>query len=139
MLWSCLDCALSDRERVAMTDALGETLHRLWQVIESRRDADPASSYTAKLLSRGKAKVAQKFGEEAVEAVIEGVRGDRTALVGESADVLYHLMVMWAATGITPDDVAAELARREGISGLSEKKARKEWATPSPPSGKEQT
>jgi phosphoribosyl-ATP pyrophosphohydrolase len=122
-----------------MTDALGETLHRLWQVIESRRGADPASSYTAKLLSRGKAKVAQKFGEEAVEAVIEGVRGDRAALIGESADVLYHLMVMWAATGITPDDVAAELTRREGISGLSEKKARKEWATPSPPSRHEQS
>ena len=110
-----------------MTDTLGDTLDRLWQVIESRRGADPAGSYTAKLLSRGKAKVAQKFGEEAVEAVIEGVRGDRAALVGESADVLYHLLVMWAATGVGPADVAAELARREGISGLSEKKARKEW------------
>jgi phosphoribosyl-ATP pyrophosphohydrolase len=109
-----------------MTDALGETLHRLWQVIESRRGADPASSYTAKLLSRGKAKVAQKFGEEAIEAVIEGARGDRAALVGESADVLYHLLVMWAATGVGPAEVAAELARREGISGLSEKKARTE-------------
>jgi phosphoribosyl-ATP pyrophosphohydrolase len=122
-----------------MSDTLGKTLNRLWQVIESRRGADPASSYTAKLLARGKAKVAQKFGEEAVEAVIEGVRGDRAALVGESADVLYHLMVMWAATGIGPEDVAAELARREGISGISEKKARKEWAIPSPPSGKEQS
>jgi phosphoribosyl-ATP pyrophosphohydrolase len=109
-----------------MTDALGETLHRLWRVIESRRGADPASSYTAKLLSRGKAKIAQKFGKEAVEAVIEGAKGDRAALVGESADVLYHLLVMWAATGVSPADVAAELARREGISGLSEKKARKE-------------
>jgi phosphoribosyl-ATP pyrophosphohydrolase len=109
-----------------MTDALGETLNRLWQVIESRRGADPASSYTAKLLSRGKAKVAQKFGEEAIEAVIEGTRGDRAALVGESADLLYHLLVMWAAIGVSPADVAAELARREGVSGLSEKKARKE-------------
>ncbi|MGD9617352.1 MAG: phosphoribosyl-ATP diphosphatase [Alphaproteobacteria bacterium] len=109
-----------------MTDTLGDTLERLWRVIESRRGADPASSYTAKLLSRGRAKVAQKFGEEAVEAVIEGVRGDRAALVGESADVLYHLLAMWAATGISPADVAAELARREGASGLSEKKARKE-------------
>ncbi len=109
-----------------MTDRLGKTLERLWQVIESRRGADPAGSYTAKLLSRGKAKVAQKFGEEAVEAVIEGVRGDRAALIGESADVLYHLMVMWAATGVSPADVAAELARREGTSGVSEKKARKE-------------
>lgn len=109
-----------------MTDRLGEALARLWQVIESRRGADPASSYTARLLSRGKAKVAQKFGEEAVEAVIEGARGERAALVGESADVLYHLMVMWAATGVSPEDVAAELARREGISGISEKRARKE-------------
>ena len=109
-----------------MTDALGESLHRLWQVIESRRGADPASSYTAKLLSRGRAKVAQKFGEEAIEAVIEGAGGDRAALVGESADVLYHLLVMWAATGVSPADVAAELARRERVSGLSEKKARKE-------------
>jgi phosphoribosyl-ATP pyrophosphohydrolase len=109
-----------------MTDALGETLGRLWRVIESRRGADPAGSYTAKLLSRGKGKIAQKFGEEAIEAVIEGARGDRAALVGESADVLYHLMVMWAATGVSPGDVAAELARREGVSGISEKKARKE-------------
>ena len=122
-----------------MTDTLGDTLDRLWQVIDSRRGADPASSYTAKLLSRGKAKVAQKFGEEAIEAVIEGARGDRAALVGESADVLYHLLVMWAASGIGPEDVAAELARREGITGLSEKKARKEWGLSSPPSGKEQT
>jgi phosphoribosyl-ATP pyrophosphohydrolase len=112
-----------------MTDTLGDTLHRLWRVIESRRGADPASSYTAKLLSRGKAKVAQKFGEEAIEAVIEGVRGDRAALVGESADVLYHLLVMWAATGVSPADVAAELARREGVSGLAEKKGRKERAS----------
>lgn len=123
----------------AVSDALGEALARLWHVIEARRGADPASSYTAKLLSRGKAKVAQKFGEEAVEAVIEGVRGDRAALIGESADVLYHLLVMWAAAGIGPQDVAAELARREGVSGLSEKKARKEWAVPSPPSGDKQS
>jgi phosphoribosyl-ATP pyrophosphohydrolase len=108
-----------------MTDALGEVLERLWQVVEARRGADPDSSYTAKLLARGTAKVAQKFGEEAVEAVIEGVRGDRAAFVGESADVLYHLFVMWAAAGVTPDEVAAELARREGTSGLAEKKSRK--------------
>ena len=106
--------------------ALGDALERLWEVIEARRGADPASSYTAKLLSRGKAKVAQKFGEEAVEAVIEGARGERAALVGESADVLYHLLVMWAATGVSPADVAAELSRREGVSGISEKKGRKE-------------
>ena len=82
-----------------MTDTLGDTLERLWRIIELRRGADPATSYTAKLLARGKAKIAQKFGEEAIEAVIEGARGERAALVGESADVLYHLMVMWARPG----------------------------------------
>lgn len=107
-----------------MADMLGEVLQRLWQVIDERRGADPASSYTARLLARGNAKIAQKFGEEAVEAVIEGVRGDRAALIGESADVLYHLFVLWAAAGVAPGDVAAELERREGTSGLAEKRAR---------------
>src|SRR6478752_2666190 len=104
---------------------LGEALNRLWRVIESRRGADPATSYTAKLFGRGKAKIAQKLGEEAVEAVIEGVRGDRAALVGESADLLFHLLVLWAACGITPANVAAELAHREGTSGIDEKRSRK--------------
>jgi phosphoribosyl-ATP pyrophosphohydrolase len=103
---------------------LGAVLQRLWRTIEERRGADPAGSYTAKLFARGTAKIAQKFGEEAVEAVIEGVRGDRAGLTGESADVLYHLLVMWAACGVSPDDIAAELARREGISGITEKKGR---------------
>jgi phosphoribosyl-ATP pyrophosphohydrolase len=108
-----------------MADPLGEALERLWRVIESRRGADPETSYTAKLLARGNAKVAQKLGEEAVEAVIEGVRGDRAALVGESADLLYHLFVLWAAIGISPAEIAAELGRREGTSGIAEKKNRK--------------
>jgi len=107
-----------------MPDALGPVLERLWRAIEDRRGADPATSYTAKLFARGNAKIAQKFGEEAVEAVIEGAQGDRAALTRESADVLYHLLVLWAATGISPADVAAELARREGTSGIAEKKAR---------------
>jgi phosphoribosyl-ATP pyrophosphohydrolase len=106
-------------------DPLGEALQRLWQVIDGRRDADPETSYTARLLARGNAKVAQKFGEEAVEAVIEGVRGDCAALIGESADVLYHLLVLWAAAGVTPAQVADELTRREGVSGITEKKGRK--------------
>jgi phosphoribosyl-ATP pyrophosphohydrolase len=109
-----------------VTDSLGETLERLWRAIESRRGADPATSYTARLFARGTAKIAQKLGEEAVETVIEGVTGDRAALVGESADLLYHLFVLWAASGIAPADIAAELARREGVSGIAEKKARKE-------------
>jgi phosphoribosyl-ATP pyrophosphohydrolase len=107
-----------------MADPLGKVLERLWRTIEARRGADPATSYTAKLFARGNAKIAQKFGEEAVEAVIEGVKGDRAALTLESADVLYHLLVLWASAGVSPADVAAELAHREGNSGIAEKKAR---------------
>lgn len=103
---------------------LGPTLDRLWGVIQSRRNADPQSSYTARLFARGRAKIAQKLGEEAVEAVIEGVGENPAALVAESADLLYHLMVLWAASGISPTDVAAELMRREGTSGIAEKRAR---------------
>src|SRR6516162_2409897 len=103
---------------------LGATLDRLWEVIQSRREADPQSSYTARLFARGRAKIAQKLGEEAVEAVIEGVKENPAALVGESADLLYHLLVLWAASGISPADVAAELMRREGTSGVAEKRAR---------------
>jgi phosphoribosyl-ATP pyrophosphohydrolase len=107
-----------------MTGELGAALERLWKVIESRRDADPQSSYTARLLARGRPKIAQKLGEEAIEAVIAGVADNPAALVGESADLLYHLLVLWAAAGITPANVAAELQRREGTSGLEEKRAR---------------
>jgi phosphoribosyl-ATP pyrophosphohydrolase len=92
---------------------LGATLDRLWQVIRARRGADPQTSYTARLFARGRTKIAQKLGEEAVEAVIEGIRGDPAKLVGESADV-----------GISPGDVAAELVRREGKSGIDEKRGR---------------
>lgn len=109
-----------------MADELGKALKRLWQVVESRRGADPESSYTARLFARGRAKIAQKLGEEAVEAVIEGVKGDRAALAGESADLLYHLLVLWADVGLTPADVAAELSHREGTSGHAEKKSRKD-------------
>src|SRR5437879_13541577 len=108
-----------------MADPLGEALERLWRVIESRRGADPDTSYTAKLFARGNAKIAQKLGEEAVEAVIEGVKGDRAALVGESADLVYNLLVLWAATGVAPADVAAALASREGTSGVAAKRPRK--------------
>ena len=109
-----------------MADPLGEALERLWRVIESRRGADPDTSYTAKLFARGNAKIAQKLGEEAVEALIEGVKGDRPALIGESADLLYHLLVLWAAVGVSPAEVAGELTRREGVSGIAEKRGRKD-------------
>jgi phosphoribosyl-ATP pyrophosphohydrolase len=99
-------------------------LDRLAATIEARRDADPDSSWTAKLLSKGPEKCAEKFGEEAVEAIIEAVKGDRDALTAEAADVLYHLLVMLAARDVTLDDVLTELARREGASGIAEKAAR---------------
>jgi phosphoribosyl-ATP pyrophosphohydrolase len=99
-------------------------LDRLWSVIMSRRDADPAISHSARLLSRGTAKVAQKFGEEAVECLIEAVRGDKDAVIAESADVLYHLLVVWVSTGVAPEEVWAELMRREGVSGIAEKASR---------------
>jgi phosphoribosyl-ATP pyrophosphohydrolase len=99
-------------------------LDRLFAVVESRRNADPTVSHSARLLSRGPAKVAQKFGEEAVECLIEAVTGNREALIGESADVLYHLLVLWVSAGVSPTDVWAELIRREGISGIAEKAAR---------------
>ncbi|THD84527.1 phosphoribosyl-ATP diphosphatase [Aliigemmobacter aestuarii] len=103
-----------------MTDALS----RLATTIAARKGADPDTSWTAKLLARGPEKCAEKFGEEAVEAIIEAVRGDRQKLASEAADVLYHLLVMLAARDVTLDDVLAELDRRDGTSGLAEKAAR---------------
>ena len=102
----------------------GEVLDRLWGVVMSRRDADPASSHSARLLARGTAKIAQKFGEEAIECLIEATRGNADALVAESADVLYHLVVMWVDAGVKPDAVWQELHRREGMSGVAEKASR---------------
>jgi phosphoribosyl-ATP pyrophosphohydrolase len=100
-------------------------LDRLWATVLSRKDADPNQSHSARLLSRGTEKVAQKFGEEAVECIIEAVAGKTTALIGESADVLYHLMVLWVDAGLRPEQVWAELTRREGMSGIAEKAARR--------------
>ena len=100
------------------------TLDRLAATIAARKGADPDTSWTAKLLSKGPEKCAEKFGEEAIEAVIEAVRGDREKLTFEAADVLYHLLVMLAARDVTLADVLAELDRRDGTSGLAEKAAR---------------
>ncbi|EGB11805.1 Phosphoribosyl-ATP pyrophosphohydrolase [Aureococcus anophagefferens] len=99
-------------------------LDALWATVESRRGADPSSSWTAKLLSKGVNKCAQKVGEEATEVVIEAAVGNKAGVVSESADLLYHLEVLWAATGVAPADVWAELARREGVSGVAEKASR---------------
>jgi phosphoribosyl-ATP pyrophosphohydrolase len=104
--------------------ASASVLDRLWTVIETRRSADPEVSHSARLLSRGTAKVAQKFGEEAVECLIEATRGNPEGVVAESADVLYHLLVLWVDAGIRPEHVWAELQRREGVSGIAEKAAR---------------
>ncbi len=101
------------------------TLDELFATIESRKSADPDSSWTAKLLAKGPEKCAEKFGEEAVEAIIEAVKGDRAGLTSEAADVLYHLLVMLASRDLALDDVLAELARRQGQSGIAEKAARK--------------
>jgi phosphoribosyl-ATP pyrophosphohydrolase len=100
-------------------------LQRLWDTVESRRlGGDEGISHSARLLSRGTAKVAQKLGEEAVECVIEAVQGNRPATILESADLLYHLIVVWVDAGIRPEEVWGELVRREGISGIAEKAAR---------------
>lgn len=108
----------------AAADGPLHMLDRLYATIESRRGADPQTSYTARLMARGREKLAQKLGEEATEAVIEAVKGDADKLILESADLLYHLLALWATLGVKPADVWAELAQREGISGLSEKGAR---------------
>lgn len=105
-----------------MTDA---AFAALFKTISSRKKGDPAVSYTAQLFKQGVPKIAQKLGEETVEAIIEAVKGDKRALREESADVLYHLFVLWAAAGITPAQVAAVLDKRMAMSGLAEKARRK--------------
>ncbi len=98
-----------------------DVIDRLYAVIESRRGGDPARSRTARYFAQGTGKIAQKVGEEAVETVIEAMRGDRKRLVEESADLLYHLLVLWADAGVAPDEVRAALERREGRSDAREK------------------
>ncbi len=103
---------------------MNNALTRLAATIAARKGADPESSWTAKLLAKGPEKCAEKFGEEAVEAIIEAVKGDKAKLKTEAADVLYHLLVMLAARDVTLQDVLAELDKRAGTSGLAEKAAR---------------
>ena len=102
-----------------------ETLTRLQATIDARKAADPASSYTAKLLAGGRALTAKKFGEEAVETVIAAMQADKDALAAESADLIYHWLMLLAASGVSLDDVAAKLEAREGTSGIVEKAGRK--------------
>lgn len=100
------------------------SLTDLAATIETRKSADPENSWTAKLLAKGPEKCAEKFGEEAIEAIIEATKGDRARLTAEAADVLFHLLVMCAARNVTLADIEAELTRRTGTSGIAEKAAR---------------
>ncbi len=104
--------------------ALGDQLERLAATIEARRGADPASSWTARLLAGGPTLAGKKLGEEAIETVIAALSGDADAIAAESADLLYHWLVLLAACGVSPDAVAAKLAAREGLSGVAEKASR---------------
>ena len=99
-------------------------LTTLEATIRARRGADPATSYTAKLFARGRAKIAQKVGEEAVETVIAAVTDDRDGLIGEATDLMFHLMVLLADADLSLEDIRAEMRRREGVSGIDEKAAR---------------
>jgi phosphoribosyl-ATP pyrophosphohydrolase len=105
-------------------DALLDQLRQLHAVVEARRGGDPAASYTAQLLAAGPARAAKKLGEEAVELAIAAAQGDQGAVASESADLLYHWLVLLAACDVPPDAVAAALARRTGQSGLDEKAGR---------------
>lgn len=101
-----------------------DILTTLEATIRSRRTADPASSYVAALTAKGRAKIAQKLGEEATETIIAAMQGDTVALTSEAADLVFHLLVLLADAGLTLDDIRAELARRDGVSGLAEKAGR---------------
>lgn len=109
-----------------MAESLGATLDTLYATItERRKNGDADSSYVAKLADKGRGKICQKFGEESVEVIVDAMADKKNGVVGESADMLFHLMMLWADMGIKPADVAAELRRREGTSGIDEKKNRK--------------
>lgn len=107
-----------------MTTDTPAILDRLYATIAARKGGDAGQSYTAKLFAEGRARIAQKLGEEAMETAIACVARDRDGIVNESADLLYHLLVLWADAEVTPAEVWARLAQREGTSGLAEKAAR---------------
>ena len=108
-----------------MSEIDATILDRLFAVIESRKGADPSESWTARLLAGGPPAVARKLGEESVETIVAALAEDNDALAAESADLLYHLLVLWAAKGMAPEAVWRALAAREGTSGIAEKAARK--------------
>jgi phosphoribosyl-ATP pyrophosphohydrolase len=100
---------------------MADSLERLYQAVLAAKELDPATSRTARLFQRGPAKMAKKLAEEAIEVVIDAVNGNREAVVRESADLLYNLTVLWASAGVQPDDVWAEMKRREVLLGIAEK------------------
>jgi phosphoribosyl-ATP pyrophosphohydrolase len=108
-----------------MAEPDAKTLDELFAVIASRKGGDPATSYTAKLLAEGRERIARKFGEEAVETLIEALKGDGDRLAAESADLFCHLLVLWAAAGVAPEQVWRILDSRRGVSGIAEKAARR--------------
>jgi phosphoribosyl-ATP pyrophosphohydrolase len=124
MTKSKLKAVKSNDPTIDIIGPSSQVLDRLYAVVQERRNADPAVSHSARLLSRGTPKIAQKFGEEAVECLIEAVAHNPAGLICESADVLYHLLVMWVDSGVEPASVWRELERREGVSGIAEKAAR---------------
>ncbi|PHZ85039.1 phosphoribosyl-ATP diphosphatase [Paremcibacter congregatus] len=103
-----------------------EILDSLAQVIAARKGGDTSRSYVAKLFAKGTKKIAQKVGEEGVETALAAVAGDRDEVISESADLLFHLMVLWSQMDVAPEEVLQELARREGVSGIDEKNSRKD-------------
>jgi phosphoribosyl-ATP pyrophosphohydrolase len=112
---------------------MSDSLDRLYQAVLAAKDLDPALSRTARLFQRGPAKMAKKLAEEAIEVVIDAVNGDRDAVVRESADLLYNLTVLWASAGVHPDDVWAEMKRREILLGIAEKLPKSRLKPPRPP------
>ena len=110
---------------------MADSLDRLFAAVQDLKKGDPARSRTARLIRAGRAKIAKKLGEEAVEVVIDAMHGDRDAVVKESADLLYHLVVLWVSTGVRPQDVWAEMKRREEMLGIAEKLPKNELKSPS--------
>lgn len=107
-----------------MSESGSELLERLYRIVLERKSGNAENSYIARLFGKGSAKIAQKVGEEAVETVIAAIQRDKPAIVNESADLLFHLLVLWADTDVTPQEVMDEIRRREGTSGLVEKASR---------------
>jgi phosphoribosyl-ATP pyrophosphohydrolase len=110
-----------------------DSLDRLYEAVQAARDGDPATSRTARLLQAGRGKMAKKMAEEAVEVVIDTVHGDTAAVIRESADLMYNLVVLWVAAGVHPDDVWAEMDRRERLLGIAEKIPKRMLESVQPP------